>query len=752
VTAERWDRIKQIVADALDLGREQRPQFLDEACGADAELRGDVETLLRADEPNSAFLDLDRLPERVGPYRVVREIGRGGMGTVYLGERDDGQFEQRVALKVIKRGMDTDAVLRRFYAERQILARLQHPNITRLLDGGTFDHRPYFVMEYLEGEPLVEYCRVRNLPVRERIGLFLAVCDAVEYAHRNLILHRDLKNGNILVDAGGTPKLLDFGIAKLLQEGAAEQSVVALRPLTPQAASPEQVHGEPLTTASDVYGLGMLLFELLAGQPPYRVSSISPLEMLRLVCEQPAPKPSTLAPAGTARLLRGDLDNIALKALEKEPARRYQRAADLSADLRRHLEGRPVEARAGGAWYRARKFARRHRRSLALAAVVVLALSAAVTDAILQGRRAARRFDDLRQLAGSFLFEFHDAIATLPGSTPARELVVKRALQYLDSLAREASGDIGLKREAAAGYLRVGEAQGLVFESNLGKMGDARASFQKAVALYEQVARARPSDPQAQTDLAHALLSLISSDYNSGDLAAGMATLHRVVNMLEAQGRKQPLDTRALVTLGQAWFGISERQMYANQDSDALQSRLRSLEVLRAAVAAAPQNEYAQRWLAQSEKRLAYLYLQRLHDLPKAEENLQASLEIDRQRAARDPASAVVKLDMALDYSYLSAIAHRKGDVALTHQLLGEAIAARAEVLAVDPRNFRVRTLLIGDYTRLGTMLRDEQRTAEARAAFETGLKLAAGMDSAAAANADAVESIANLRRAAEGR
>ncbi len=388
MTAGRWERVKQIVGDALDLDRARRSAFIGSACAGDAELLGDVETLLRADEPGSTFLDLDRAPERLGAWRVVREIGRGGMGTVYLAERDDGQFEQRAAIKVIKRGMDTDAVLRRFYAERQILARLQHPNITRLLDGGMFDHRPYFVMEYLEGEPLTEYCSRTAATIAQRITLFLKVCDAVEYAHRNLVLHRDLKPGNILVDSNGVPKLLDFGIAKLLElDGSTEQTVLAL---TPQAASPEQVRGEALTTASDVYALGVLLFGLLSGEPPYRIPPHSPAELMRIVCEQPAPRASSLAAPAVARQLQGDLDNILLKAMEKDPARRYQRAADLAADLDRFLQGLPVQARPGGAGYRLRKFAGRHRRSLAIAALALIAITGATANAIVQGRRAQR--------------------------------------------------------------------------------------------------------------------------------------------------------------------------------------------------------------------------------------------------------------------------------------------------------------------------------------------------------------------------
>jgi len=423
VTDPAWEAVKDIVAEAMDLEPRARSAFLDKECLGKPDLRREVESLLQFDAPGSAFSNIDRVPERLGPYRVVREIGRGGMGTVYLGERDDGQFEQRVAIKVIKRGMDTDAVLRRFYAERQILARLQHPNITRLLDGGTFDGRPYFVMEYLEGEPLLDYCRGAALGIDRRIVLFLAVCDAVDHAHRNLVLHRDIKTGNILVDSSGTPKLMDFGIAKLLGEGdAAEQTATAFRPMTPQNASPEQLRGEPLTTASDVYALGVLLFELLAGCPPYRVSANSPSELARIVCEEPVPKPSSLAQPDTAKFLRGDLDNIVLKALEKDADRRYRWCAELAADLRRYREGLPVLAKAGTAVYRCRKFILRNRRAFAVAAVLLFAILAGSVGtawyayrARLAEANAERRFDALHRLTNSMLFEVDDAIAGLQG-------------------------------------------------------------------------------------------------------------------------------------------------------------------------------------------------------------------------------------------------------------------------------------------------------------------------------------------------
>jgi non-specific serine/threonine protein kinase/serine/threonine-protein kinase len=736
MTSGHWERVKQIVGDALEIDRTSRPAFLDRACDGDAALRGEVETLLSADHPGVPFLDLDKTPDRLGPYRVVREIGRGGMGAVYLAERDDGQFQQRAAIKVIKRGMDTDAVLRRFFAERQILARLQHPNITRLLDGGMFDGRPYFVMEYLEGEPIADYCRRTGASVAQRIRLFLSICDAVEYAHRNLILHRDLKAGNVLVDSTGTPKLLDFGIAKLLEaDGSTEQTAFAARVMTPQAASPEQLRGEALTTASDVYSLGLLLFGLLAGKPPY----VGPPS-----AGQSTPKPSELAPPADARVLRGDLDNVLLKALEIEPARRYQSAAEFAGDLRRYLEGLPVSARPGGAMYRAGKFVSRHRRPLAIAALVTIVLSIAVANAIVQGRRAQRRFNDLRQLAGTFLFEFHDAIANLPGATPARELVTRRALQYLDSLAREASGDIDLKRELAEGYMRVGSAQGLYFESNLGKTAEARQAFQKALDLYEAVAAARPDDLGLKTGLSRALLARNTVGF---DHAGGLVHDRRVISMMESAARGGPLDAPAMLVLGQAWFGVAESQLSLKHIPECIQARQKSIEVFRDLVARYPDDVEGRRFFSTAEKRLAHTYITELHDPAKGMEHLMIAQRIDRERVDRDPSNAVARLDLALGESYLFGAMRRKGDLPAAQHFLESAIALRSEVLAADPRNARVRFFLISDYTRLGVLFRDQHRPSESRSAFQKGLQLVSEAPAGALDTPDVRTAVEDLRR-----
>jgi tRNA A-37 threonylcarbamoyl transferase component Bud32 len=746
VTAARWQRVKEIVGDALEVERGRRDAFVDQVCGEDADLRQEVLALLQADDSDAPFLDLDRAPERLGAWRIVKEIGRGGMGTVYLAERADGQFEQRAAIKVIKRGMDTDAVLRRFYAERQILARLQHPNITRLLDGGVFDGRPYFVMEYLDGEPIFEYCRRMNPSLKERIRLFLAVCDAVDYAHRNLILHRDLKGGNILVDAQGAVKLLDFGIAKLLRaEGAADQTMVPMQAFTPQAASPEQVKGEPLTTASDVYALGLLLYELLAGNPAYRVQAHAPVEMAAVICERPVVRPSAVAGTGIARQLRGDLDNIILKALEKDPARRYNRASDMATDLGRYLDGLPVHARPGGAAYRAGKFLSRNRRVVSVAAVLVLAVGVAAVDAIREGRRAARRFAELRQLAGNFLFEFHDAIAALPGSTPARELVEKRALQYLDILSRESAGDLDLKRELAEGYVRMGAAQGLIYEPNLGNAPAARTSLEKGVGLLEEVERARPHDAVVTADLARARLALLSATVTSVDAGQHLAGLQQVAAMLEASARTQPLTAQAQLTLAQAYFGIAEAQWSAGKDAESLRARLHSTEILQDLVRRFPADAEGARWLAQSEKRLARFYATRMHEPAKAAELLRETVSVDRQRLARDPANVVVKLDLALDQDYLGTALWDQGECGEAVQLVEGAAGTRTAILDADPQNYRVRFLLVADYVKLAKWMRELGQAHEASSVVEKARVTARGLDARQARDPEAAALVLEL-------
>ena len=463
------DRVDALFDEALDRGDGWR-DWLTGAC-SDPAVRAEVAALMQAHERSAGLLDGaplggwtragdDRLT-CVGAYRIVRELGRGGMGTVYLAERDDGHFARTVAVKVLRRGLDAEDVVRRFLAERQILATLQHPNIARLLDGGVADDgRPYFVMEYVDGEPIDRWCDARRLPVRERLRLLRDVARAVHAAHRALVVHRDLKPSNIMVTAAGEVKLMDFGIAKLLDPHAEPEPLTrtGLRVMTPEYAAPEQVRGDPVTTATDVYGLGLVMYELLTGHRPQRPRDRSLREIERAVCEtdplRPSaavlrdardvgtPPPAALAvqrhttPSRLARALRGDLDRMVARALHKSPDRRYPSAEGVALDIERHLEGRPVAARSDSLAYRMRKFVSRHRWSVAAAALIVVLLAGYAATITVQARRVRRALDqalleaEKAEQVTDFtlaLFEAVDGDAAARGGLTVRELLARAA-------------------------------------------------------------------------------------------------------------------------------------------------------------------------------------------------------------------------------------------------------------------------------------------------------------------------------------
>jgi eukaryotic-like serine/threonine-protein kinase len=458
------ERVAEVFAEALEHPPAERAAFLDAACGESPAVRGEVESLLAASAQagefmhtldmaqGAALLEAAAEPEppraRAGPYRMLRELGRGGMGVVYLAERAEG-FEQRAAVKLVKRGMDSEAIVQRFLRERQILAGLEHPNVARLLDGGlTEDGQPYFAMEYVEGLSLTEYSRRHRLAVEERLRLFEEACRAVQHAHGRLVVHRDLKPSNMLVTADGQLKLLDFGVAKLLAETEdAGLTETGVRLLTPQYAAPEQVRGAPVTTATDVYALGVVLYELLAGQRPFAAEEKQgTTELLRAVCEM-EPRPPSLLLADQPRLarrLRGDLDTVVLKAVDKEPARRYASAEALADDVRRHREGRPVLARRDTVAYRVAKFVRRHKVGVAAATFAAVSLLLGVAGVAWQAAVASRERDHARQEAARAekvkeflvdLFEAADPAESKGEAVTARELLDRGAARIEGDLA-----------------------------------------------------------------------------------------------------------------------------------------------------------------------------------------------------------------------------------------------------------------------------------------------------------------------------
>lgn len=585
MTPERWREISDALDQALLLASLDRPAFLRKLGVSDPDLQREVESLLTSHaQADSAFLQTplqdvqlpfelpahtdSLLAKRLGFYEIFESIGEGGMGEVYRAFRADDQYHKQVAVKIVRHGHDSRFVINRFRNERQILASLEHPNIARLLDGGTTDQGvPYFVMELVDGLPIDQYCNHHKLSTAERLKLFGEVCSAVQYAHQRLIVHRDLKPGNILVTEDGIPKLLDFGIAKILDPeetgGQFEPTMTVFRALTPGYASPEQIKGEPITTATDVYSLGVILYELLTGHSPYRVQTRSSQELSRAVCEFDPERPSTMVrkmaaedavPAGLdsaehdslvrlAKRLSGDLDNIVLMALRKEPSRRYASVEQLSEDIRRHLEDMPVIARKDTARYRASKFFARHRASVIAAAATTIVLIAALVVTFAEARiarrqaelarqeraRAERRFNDVRKLANSLIFELHDSIADLPGATKARQVLVTRALEYLDSLSREANGDPSLQRDLAAAYDRVGDVLGYTGQANMGDYTGAAQAYARALAIRESLAASNPGRLDLQVELTGEYWRQIFIRKDSGDLAGALQVALRAL-------------------------------------------------------------------------------------------------------------------------------------------------------------------------------------------------------------------------------
>jgi eukaryotic-like serine/threonine-protein kinase len=665
--AERYARAQELFEAVVDLSPHERVALLDERCKGDRALRQEVEALLDADAQTDSLDEqpfaippdvFDDVPEdqiagrQFGPYEVVREIGRGGLGSVYLAIRSDGEYRKEVALKLIRRGLDTDDILRRFRNERQILAQLDHPNIARLIDGGTTDDGlPYFVMEYVKGDPITVYAEVRRLSTNARLELFRKVCAAVTYAHQNLVIHRDLKPSNILVNADGEPKLLDFGIAKLVaadDDIMLTQTAPGLRAMTPEYASPEQIKGERITTATDVYSLGVLLYELLTGTKPYRLKAPTNDEISRAITDQEPQRPSAVSASDRAAL-DSDLDNIVLMAMRKEPQRRYSSAAALAEDIRRYQEGLTVSARPRTFRYRAGKFIKRHRAGVAATALVLLAIVGGMVATLWQAGvarservRAEKRFNDVRKLANSYLFDVYPQIENLEGSLKARETIVRNALAYLDSLAGEAQGDSDLQGELATAYEKIGDVQGALNTSNLGNTKAGLASYEKARKLREAVLAEQPGSVAAKEKLANNYYITGRTLWNNTQTAEAEQAFERAIKL--------------------------QRELIAAQpDSVAYKNRLATLLIDYGAIPA---------FNFQAEKAHA-LFTEALAILG----NLQA----------QDPGNADLKKTRARCLRILSKAQTARGDYAGGLASLDEALTTSRELAAQFPQDFRLQ-------------------------------------------------------------
>jgi non-specific serine/threonine protein kinase/serine/threonine-protein kinase len=767
-----WKRSEELFHRALDCPEDERTQFVDAACQGDLELRAEVLSLLEsychaaasacAVPPRACEPDAEPLRERrIGAYRIEREIGHGGMGAVFLASRADEQYTKVVAIKLVRTDLATSYFAAHLRAERQILAELEHPNIARLLDGGvTDDGQPFLVMEYVAGDPIDAYCNSRALNVADRLRLFIKICGAVHYAHQRLVIHRDLKPANILVTAEGEPKLLDFGIAKLIEPDSNAGDTTEMMMATPLYCSPELMNGRRATTASDVYSLGVILYCLLTGHSPY--SDTAGVELLNAIVTGNIVKPSAAAeranlpgvsPAALKRRLHGDLDNIVLRALRREPEDRYASAELLAEDVRRHLSSLPVMAGSGSVLYDTRKFIRRNRIPVAAGAAVAVSLVAATGFSLHHSRVAARergvaqqRLESLRKLTGTLLSQLHDSIQSLPGATQARKLMVQSALEYLGSL--DTARDRAELAQLVDAYRKIGDVQGNPTNANLGDTAGALASYAKAREIAERLLALDPSHSEARGGYALLLQRAADTIAVTGDVQKAVAASRQSLDVFVALARQDGspdarqkagtahiklgdlLGHPAFPNLGDrtgaldhyrqslaiyesvGWDATSRRYLgiiherigkmmeIDGRNAEALASYQRSFQIREALAADFPANSNSRRDLAIAHEKIGDLLTstgRAAEALPRFEE----ALAIFERMHALDPANANAARAVGIEYEKIAETAMRMGNRDRAREFYAKAGAVHSRLASSDPLNLRARE----DRERISTQL-----------------------------------------------
>jgi non-specific serine/threonine protein kinase/serine/threonine-protein kinase len=787
MSEDRWLRIEEVFQQAADLPEPERARFLAAAC--DDRLRREVELLLGNDKSQNDYLvtaiseAISELPDNllngeatttepeqgdlldsgltlgtqteIGRYRLLQKVGEGGMGEVWLAEQRE-PVRRRVALKLVKAGMNSPEVIARFESERQALALMDHPAIAKVFDAGsTPQGAPYFVMEYVAGVPITAYCDTHRLSTRGRLELIIHACEGVQHAHQKAIIHRDLKPSNILVsemDGRPSPKIIDFGVAKALAHKLTANTIFTRMGAligTPEYMSPEQASSsEDIDTRTDVYSLGIILYELLAGVPPIDPRKITFEEFLRRLREEDPPKPSTkirtqdpetsselarkrqTEPPALAKQIRGDLDSIALKALEKDRSRRYGSPSELAADIRRYLAGLPIAARKQTLGYRSRKFIARHKVVTGAAALVAFSLLGGMGATLWEAHiarqergRAERRFKDTRELADSLIFELHDAIKDLPGSTAARKLVVDRALRYLDRLAQEAQAEPGFESDLAAGYEKLGDVQGNPDYANLGDTIGALASFQKALSIRQSLAAAEPAS--------FALQRARGADV--ARVSACLTALGRPTEAVDIYRRELPwaekyAEEHKEVTvqdwLAGTYYVMGDALLATGRLDEALDYAQRSVAIREAV----PQEGTLQN--TQIRTRLAGSYGLVVQALA-GKGQLRQAIQVQRKAiatidelAARNPGNATISTFQGSGFSYLGDLLVRD---AQEDRALESYRAARQNfesLLTSDPANVLIRRYVGFVYQRIGALMATRNEAAQGLAYLRKALAI----------------------------
>ncbi|MBI5083846.1 MAG: serine/threonine protein kinase [Acidobacteria bacterium] len=714
--------LERLFLEAADLAEPQRGAFLDQHC-PDPALRAEVERLLAFDSGSEEYLrapvaalagrigqhvPLDE-SSQIGAWRIIRPIGRGGMGTVYEAERFDGEVVQRVAIKFVPLSLRTSAILERFRQERQILADLNHPNISRLIDAGTTpDGSPYLVMELIEGVPIDTWCKDKRLSPRQIAALFLPVCSAVQHAHSHLIIHRDLKPANILVTSSGEPKLLDFGIARLLDQ-AGDRGETTLHAMTPDYASPEQLEGRPMNVATDVFSLGCVLYQLLTGEPPRRDTATARHITL--------PRASSRRPE-----LRGDLDNILNKCLQPEPERRYPSVERFGEDLRRFLNHEPVSATSDSWSYIALRFFRRNRLPAAAVTALLVSILAGSGGALWQARRAERRFQEVRQLANAFVFQFEQQVRDLPGATRARQFIVHTAIGYLERLAAESGGDPGLQQELAAAYRKISEVQFDPSASSLGDLAGAAASLDQADRLLREVRAATPAGPVTTAEEARLLIRRSEVLEAGGRIEDSLAAAQQSQRLADSLLRDDPSSAGWRELGSQASARAARALRRRGRLDDARRAAERAVSLDRLSLDAGQGGLDTAIRLSSSLRLLARI-LQAGHDTSAAvDTQREANAVLARMRPLHSD-SAALDRSLMIGNSLLGSLLGEAGrsDPEAIGLLQDSYLAARRRVSA-DPADFRALLDLQAVAVRYAAVLLDSGGTALSLPVLETAM------------------------------
>jgi tetratricopeptide (TPR) repeat protein/predicted Ser/Thr protein kinase len=717
MNSDQWARISALFQDACERPRDERDSWLSAHCN-DAGVRAEVLAMLQTYDTDPEFLEQpadvgDGLTSmhagrRLGPYLLVAEIGRGGMGVVYEARRDDDQFDRRVAIKILPAWSGSD-LANRFRLERRVLAGLDHPGIARLLDSGaTSDGTPYFVMAYVDGRPIDAWASEHQADTTRRVVLIEKVLDALGYAHQNLVVHRDVKPANVLVTADGQPKLLDFGIATLLTadgQAAAGLTRTGHHSFTTEYASPEQIRGERVTTASDVYSVGVLLYRLLSGRRPYDLANLSPFDAMRIVCEVDPPLMSAVADDKSRAALSGDLDAIVAKALRKAPADRYRTVSEFATDLAAWRAGRAVSAVRQSFTYTAARFIRRHRAAVAAAAAIVIALAGGAVATACQARIAAHerdkaqnRFRQVQEFSRSLLFDVHNALRAVPGATESRRLLLDRAVQFLDGLSADAGDDSELQMELATGYQQLSHVQGSQLSENVGDSAAALASLEKAATLIDAVRTRQPNDPEGLMRAVSVTydLATLQSERADPNAAASVTKHESLVRELEA---RHPGHRRAIGVIAKGYSDIGQQRVGRN-DFDGGEQAYRNAVRLFEALPQEERTILRRRDHGFALKRLGGVLL-RVDKFDHSERAYRQALVIDEEVARLDTRPQT-RYDMTFTLSDLGLVQSRRGQWPDAVVLWKRALAIRQEIAAADPKDIRALGGIATIYGRLG--------------------------------------------------